>query len=534
MEKETFLFTDRIKQIESSFIKDGWVTIYESYGIDNDDEGLIYCCLVDSKRIKTYKQTSDWVINIGSEGKPSIIETYKNSKPIVKYHTYSEKGIEPFVFSKHFSFSDGHDSYVDISEEFILYFKLYEKGTDKQNRKFYFIDDGGDLEEVIIFEPKKVKVKVKYLIEYISVRKIYFAICFDFMRLAKNNLSELSIELKDTNYSSDLIYYNHLIRRLDFIDAGKNQSWIHGKVIIPFNKKKTKSYHFDYRNQEYAEFITGYDIKGNEILQSCKKEDGKHFVLTYFKKEVLNKYYNEPTKYEVDGFQVSSKFFILRIDNNIENYVPVFLIDLASLPYKEQLHWKQYNISPQKGISHSYYNTMINGNWAEHPETPDLYFKYKYNKFNSDWEKKFGWKFYKPSAEEDKHLFISLHIPTTNNVKAFCEQMLTLVKLTVDRLNEAEYIKRIPNLEKSDRGITKLEKYLQFEGVQIPEMIIFLRNLWDLRSGLLSHSFSNSNKDCKKAIAFFGIKSDNYIDVAKDIFIKSVFTLNTLERHLLY
>ncbi|MGI8582513.1 MAG: hypothetical protein ACR2KX_09960 [Chitinophagaceae bacterium] len=242
----------------------------------------------------------------------------------------------------------------------------------------------------------------------------------------------------------------------------------------------------------------------------------------------MNKYYNEPTKYEVYGWGVMCKFFSLKIDNNIQDYVPVFLIELGMLPHKEQLHWKQYNIAPQKGISNTYYKTMIEGNWAEHPETPDLFFKHKYEQFNEKWESKFGWKFYKPLAKEDKFIFTSLHLPTSNNVKAFCEQMLSLAKITIDRLNEPEFSKQI-TLEKNDKGITKLKKFLKVNNIEISDMILFLRNLWDLRSGLLSHSFSNSNKDCKRAIEYFGIKDDNYIEVAKDIFIKSIHTLNTLE-----
>jgi len=78
---------------------------------------------------------------------------------------------------------------------------------------------------------------------------------------------------------------------------------------------------------------------------------------------------------------------------------------------------------------------MIEGNWAEHPESPDLYFKYKYEEFNKKWEKKFGWMFYKPLSKEDEYLYTALHLPTSNNVKVFCEQILTIVKLTIDRLN---------------------------------------------------------------------------------------------------
>lgn len=516
MDKDYFLIQDRLKQLETTFIKDGWITVYES-----TEDDLIYCCLVHNTKIDEYKLKTDWVIRPYYEGKPAVFGdgTYK---------TYSEEGYEPFIFIKHFIFNDGGEKYIDISEEFVLYFKLYERAENKQNCKYYFIDDLGDLDEVISIEPKKIKIKLKYLKEYIAVRQLHFSICFDFMRVDNIDVKENGIEFIDKNFKGENYFYNHLIRPLD----GKFQSWILGKKIISFDPSKSKSYHFDYENQTYEKFITSYDEEGDLVYQDCSKTNEKCFVLTYFKKDVLNKYYNEPKKYEVDGWHVKSKFFTLKIDNNNEDYVAVFLIELGYLPAKEQLHWKHHNIEPQKGISHAYYQTMIEGNWVDHPETPDLFFKHKYEQFNKKWEAKFGWRLYKPLAKEDEYIFKALHLPTSNNVKSFCEQILSIIKITIDRINESELAKHI-TLEKNDKGINKLEKFLAVHQMQVPDMIAFLRNLWDLRSGLLAHSFSASNSKCKKAIQYFGIKEDNYVAVAKEIFIKSVYTFNTLEGKLL-
>jgi hypothetical protein len=520
MTKEHFIFEDKFEEIQNQFaLKNGWLKIYESTTRSIDDSDGIYCCLVSNSHLDKYSENHDWPLHLGSEGKPSV---YGDNT----YRTNDEEGLEPFLFYKHFSLPENSVSYIDISEEFILYFKLYEKGYDKQNRVFYYIDDYGEMDEVIKVEPSLIKVRTKYLKEYVTIRDMNFVVCFDFMRLLTTVPPEWNIEHKDQTTKEASHIYNHLIRNV----IGKTQSWMMGKVFIkPNNEKKT---HFDYDHSEGESFIIGYDENGELKYQSCGDSDSAHFTLTYFKKEVLNKYYNDPSQYKVDGFGVSSKYFHLKIDNNVPEYVPVFLRDLRILSKKEQLHWKQYNIAPTDniGISNTYYRTMIEGQWAETPETADLFFKSKYKDFNIKWEKKFGWKLYKPLSGKDEYLFTSLHQITTNNIKAFCEQTLTVVKLTIDRLNEKELVRGL-ELDSNIRGIAKFEKFLESKGMNIPDMFEFLRHLQNLRSGLIAHSFSESNKDCRNALDFFEIAGDNYIKVLENIFIKSVYTFNTLEKH---
>ncbi len=528
MTKDAFLFVDRIKQIQSLFCKDGWITVYESIHKRYDDEVLIYCGLVNKAKIRSYRKETDWRIEPGGEGKPTISSLFHNGEWVSQYSTYDKDKIEPFIFSKSFHFDEGHDRYVDISEEFILYYKLYEKGLNKQQRTFYFIDDLGDLEEVILIEPQHVKVKLRYLKEYIAVRQIYFAVCFDIVRYLDAKLVDEDTKPIDKNYKIAHGQYNHYIR-LSPADASKLQGWLRGKVILDYDKTKTNSFYFDTANAQYEQFIISYNNEGEFVYESCERNNENYFKLTYFKKEVLNKYYNDPSRYAVDGFRISSDFFSLKLDNNLDNYVAVFLHDLSSLPHKEQLHWKQYNIAPQKEISNRYYTTMIEGNWAQDAQTSDLFFKDKYEDFNQKWEKFFGWKFYKPLSSQNIHNFQALHVPTKNNKKTFCEQILALVIITIDSLNEKEIGKNL-ELDENDKGIKKLEKFLAHHNHPIPDMIEFLKHLQNLRSGLVAHRFSDSNKGVQKAIAYFGLSDNNYVEVANDIFIKSIFTLNTLER----
>lgn len=520
MEKNYFLLEDKKKEIESKFlIKNGWLKIYEDDSKNFDDTAGVYCCLISNDKVEKYSEDYNWPLSLGREGKPSVYgdNTYK---------TNNEEGLEPFLFYKSFSLQETSIKYIDVAEEFVLYFRLYEKGNDKQNRTFYYVSDYGELDEVLIIEPKLIKVKIKYLREYITIRDMNFVVCYDFMRQLEKVPASWNIEFKDEQVNGNNIIYRQTIEST----FGKIHNWLMGKVLISPNEIKKS--HFDYGNSKNQSFITGIDDEGELIYEDCGKTDGNTFQVTYFKKEVLNKYYNEPNKYQVDGFSVGSKFFTLKIDNNVDEYIPVFVTNLRILSEMEQLHWKQYNIPPKEGmnISRTYYKTMIEGQWAEQPETVDLFFKSKYESFNKKWEKKFGWKLYKPLSKTDEHLFTSLHKITSNNVKAFCEQTLTIVKLTIDRLNEKELAKGL-NLEPKIRGIGKFEKFLESKGMNIPDMFKFLRNLQNLRSGLIAHTFSETNKDCKKALKYFEIEDDSYSNVLKEIFIKSVYTFNTLETY---
>ncbi|GAB3020815.1 hypothetical protein GCM10027051_27690 [Niabella terrae] len=67
---------------------------------------------------------------------------------------------------------------------------------------------------------------------------------------------------------------------------------------------------------------------GTELSVLCNAEEHKFFIPVYFKKEVLNKYYNNPQKYQVDGFRVKSNYISVKMDNNNDDYVVVFLNDL--------------------------------------------------------------------------------------------------------------------------------------------------------------------------------------------------------------
>ncbi len=524
---DNFLLKQQTARIAKTFIKDGWITIYESSG-EHFDSTLIYACLVKQEHLTEFIETRDWGLTPGSEGKPSIFASIRDGISVSEYKPFGEDHLEPLIFSKFFSHNK--ERYVDISEDFVNYFQLYEEVKNKQHRDYYFTDGMGEMEHIIEVRPIRVRIKWKFLLEYISIRRICLSIGFDFMNMQEGTIDDILPYIRDENIIDQTKNYNHLIRLWPMGLDGRNlQSWIHGKVVILYDPNIVKS-HFDWLyDDKYESFITGYDERGELVYTSC--EDDNSFKLTFFKKEVLDKYYNNAQKYKVDSFGISCDYFSLKIDNSVLDYVPVFVHYLKSLPHKEQLYWKHYNIEAKEGMGMSprYFDVMIEGNWTTKPSTPDFYFKETYKNFNDKWQAKFGWPFYKELTGLDQYQFKALHIPTSNNIKSFCDQIMSLIKITIDGINEQELVKGIA-LEPNDKGLTKFEKYLRHHQIEIPDMMEFLRNLQALRSGLMAHRFSKSHKGTQKALEFFDIGENNYKEVACEIFIKSVYTLRALSK----
>jgi hypothetical protein len=294
----------------------------------------------------------------------------------------------------------------------------------------------------------------------------------------------------------------------------------------------------------YESFIIGYDSDGKSKEFTSDEEKlanyfGKnpdapdYLTPVYFSLDVLNKYYNDPSQYEVGDGSVGRKgFWSLRIDNSLAGSVLVFLGDLGKLPHREQLYWKSHNILPQGGMSSTGFRRAILGQWAD-PEKPDLFFKARLADFAKKWRNQYGWDLLLPLSESDSHYLESLHIPTTaNNTKEFDEQLLAIVKITIDSLNEKKLAEGCTSLEKGAKSIDKLESFMKSKGHNLAEMILFLRNVQLLRSTTVAHRRSRSEND--KLNDYFKFGAKNQRSVFEDIVIKMIWMFNTLEHLLIY
>jgi hypothetical protein len=525
MQEEDLLFNDFKELIKNRFITSGWLTVYlNEKEIKNIYQGLIYSALIAKDKVDDVLSKCEFDVHLG-EG--SDLFSYKEGdEEKISYRRFTVEGIEPLIY--HRSFYGIKEEYLELSEEFRLYFNLYEEHKSNNEKKYIHIDENGDEEVIAIISENKVSVRVDYIKEYISVRNMFLAIYFDLTRLAEKTLEELSLkEINKTNKGKYYIFCQST-KNFNSLDS-KSAGFITGKILIPPIKNyKPKSF----EEEKYEKFIIGIDSNGNEKYLSCKR---RRYYPVYFKREVLDKYYNNPDKFTVeDGLIKAKGLWSLRVDNNHPEYIIVFLGELGMLPYKEQLYWKSYNVvpSPNGGVSKSFYSRYVMGEFAP-PDMPDHYFKEKYNDFSKKWYSKFGWDLFMPLSKNDEHHFKSLHRPSPENRKDFDEQVASIVKITVGSLNEKELEKDVEIAKPNPQGIDKLEAFLESKGYKLDDMIEFLRKLQRLRSKSVAHRKSEDDKELKKTYEYFHMDDKHLDKVFDGILVGAIKVFNTLERNLL-
>ncbi len=538
-------FADLKREIDSLFVSDGWVTVFRSnHSGASGESDAVYCALVKNSAVPDAMRSHSWNLQMGS-GRPGFIFSFRGGRQKAVYRRHNDKGYETFIYWR--GDFGNEEEYLEISEEFRLYYNLFEHILGPTERRYYHLHDSGDKELVASIEKSTARVQLRYLRDYISVRKCHFLLFFAGTRFSEKSPNELGLTEIDENTYTPSHAYNHLIRDISgmAIRNHKTQSWLLGKCLIGPIKGFRPSMQSPMSEPDtYESFIIGYDSDGKpkeftsdeEKLANYfgKNPDAPHYLTpVYFSLDVLNKYYDDPSQYEVGDGSVRRKgFWSLRIDNSIADSVVVFLGDLGKLPHREQLYWKSHNILPQGGMSSTGFRRAFLGQWVD-PEKPDLFFKARLADFGGKWRNQYGWDLFLPLSESDSHYLESLHIPTTaNNAKEFDEQLLAIVKITVDSLNEKKLAEGCTSMKKGAKSIDKLESFLKSKGHDLAEMIQFLRNVQLLRSTTVAHR--RSRNENAKLNDYFRFGAKDLKSVFEDIVIKMIWMFNTLEHLLIY
>ena len=512
------------------FSDNGWITLCDK---------RIFSCLANDDVAAKSMTYDTWDIN-HSEGGPLINE--QSDGTFISYSRYSNDEVEPIVMYLENEGRWSEEAF--LAEEFVMYFKLHKEAKGKNEYVYYQVDECGDDVEVARVAGINLEVKLKYVKEYIAVKKLNLLVFTDEVINDTRSINELGgniipwTTIKDSNFIFSYALQESAGYGLEY----KSCAVFRGKCMMRYNDKDIQHL-WKLRDSGYEDFVVGADEDGKEVFMSCEenrmpnlftRQGDEPYSLSpvFFKRDVLSKYFQAVDKYSVQDGDLSGPSWGIRIDNDrSDDYVVAALVDLGRMPHKEQLHWKSFNVLPPRNGS---YSTTTFSRWfAAIPtncsEAPDLVFKQLYIQVNDKWRSKYGWPLFKELAADDQYHFETLHLMgQENDQKEFDGLIQSITKLLIDSLNEKQLVKAIDstkpdvlrflserNIKESkpsniQGGITKFECFLISEGLLDSNVIKLLRNIQDLRSSTVAHR-KNTKLDTKteELFNFFGILQES-------------------------
>lgn len=438
---------------ENNSIQKDWIVFAQSKEVGKLKDYFITSCLikVDDESIKKILSDSHWFINTEFGIPEKYQKPYENEE-------YDDgllaelNGViySPFVFKRHFN------GYVpdrfQIIEHFLLYYNCF---WIEEKNEYQSINDKGEIKTIIKYiknsKEETFLIDTHTLKDYLAVKGVCLARFHDHRRRSVNDISNfLKGEFKTYELSNSESFYELDFRTDIQYDNIKSTSRLLGKdVIKPYSKPESHEWSSEKDQNDFLDFIIGRDENGKEIKSNCQPsklsnyfvdKGTTHFLTpTFFKRELLQKYYSEPKKYDTsEGSIKYLNFWRIEIDLTEENLIQVYLGDIGrNLPFNEQLHWRQFNVVPKGKISNHRYKRDFLAEFAspELEEAPILHFKQAFETLQERFKLLNEQVLFKDLAKDDQHLFSTLHIPVTDEWKELDEQILALAKVTTDSFN---------------------------------------------------------------------------------------------------
>jgi hypothetical protein len=363
------------------------VTVYLSDSKDSHSH-FIYCALIPCAQLDRALSSPSWDFSHG-HGMPGAVVYHEDGEQRAEYLRYGvDDGIEPLVIDR--EFYGIRDDYKEICEEFRLFHRLYH---DRKQDRYTKIGDDGNEHLVAVVEPNRIQIRLQEIRQFLAIKEMYLSIQFDCREHSEPSLEELGLEEAGDDQREGLICWRNRYGDSGGMGSHRAFSRLLGKrLVAPLPKSKSGFWGFAEEPQKkHIEFIIGVDENGDEISYTSNPDalannfganpnTPNYLTPVHFRKQVLEKYYQQPSKYCVeDSLLRCGSLWGMYLDNHHDDKVCTWLGDLGrDLPYEEQLHWRAHNIPPEGSVSETYYKRQLLAQFTDSDRLEHL-FKQSYH-----------------------------------------------------------------------------------------------------------------------------------------------------------
>ncbi|MDE0316674.1 MAG: hypothetical protein OXM61_17445 [Candidatus Poribacteria bacterium] len=377
---------------------------------------------------------------------------------------------------------------------------------DAEKGEYFFHDRTNDNEKVVVVvvNGNWVKIRFKQLQRFLKSEEIYLAVRFNCSEHSRFSMEDLGVNQHHVDSENKELTDGHLYWRYTYRESYKDEYQTESILdvirLIGYAKIPKNRTGFIVGYDEYGSEIRYelYDIRG-AIYQNIGWSSNPTFVC--FKKEVLDKYYIQDSKYSVGDLLLTwqdegTVQHLLPIDDDHDTVVWVMFSRLSLLPYEEQVHWQAHNIAPKGKPSETYLNRYIPGRTSTESNRLEHRFRNRYSKLSQLCNKILGWHLLSPLGDNDAYRLRCLRIPSSDEQKDFDELILSLATILIDSLNQGCILELISKVEKDKLKQKKenlgsldyFESFLySYDVKNIDKYISFLRKLQQLRSSGSAH-----------------------------------------------
>lgn len=462
----------------------------------------------------------------------SAYELYEPNSPL---RNDSELNSEQIIFGREFEGVTGYECYYEINQKIFHALGLHFM---PERNAWCKLDSNGDIDECI----KQVDINLS---NNDAIKLIY--IHKGLLSQYTSATNQILLRMIDCHAFRDNFFgwgddrtYVDINTGITYGQIGYNLpigSYFRGIQLINLDEIALTLENDN--NQKYVELIVN-DFKHKKIATvSCNPEEldnyffdsGKPLGMSpaFFNAEVLRKYKSDTEKYKIRDRSIECRgaWYLRSFDVNDVGQVSVYLVDFNNLPYKEQLHWKQYNEEPKVFLSKRAIETDFKGEFSNEITPLDKLKNLLYTMKNDrlDW-----WKL------RNQDLIDKLQYPLTQSKDEWAEELLTFDQLVIEGLEEKWLRNKAkelnPAIENKYRALKLIEYILvekEFEKEHAYEIMSVFHEIHNLRSEVKGHSSGNTAEQRRKdVIQKYGSYKSHFDDLANRMYESLLILLDEL------